>query len=128
MSTLQENWEAGLGCPDTLVIDGHIHFDGGVIGRPWNSPAEAAHYALRAMDAAGIDAGIEQPAPRRLFQRPRREEHRILPARPRERPRPRGRAEQDPQCLLLALRTSLSRKIHLDRQPRPIEPPRRIVP
>ncbi len=55
MSTLQENWEAGLGCPDTLVIDGHIHFDGGVIGRPWNSPAEAAHYALRAMDAAGID-------------------------------------------------------------------------
>lgn len=55
MNTLQQNWQAGRGFPDTLVIDGHIHFDGGFCGQAWDGVAPAAEYALRVLDANGVD-------------------------------------------------------------------------
>jgi predicted TIM-barrel fold metal-dependent hydrolase len=55
MKSLRANWQAGLGFPDTLVIDGHIHFDGGFVGQAWDAVGPAADYALRVMDASGVD-------------------------------------------------------------------------
>lgn len=56
MKTILENWKAGHGFPDMLIIDGHVHFDAGFIGPVWETRPQAADYALRVMDANGVDA------------------------------------------------------------------------
>lgn len=56
MSAILDNWKAGRGLPGVLVIDGHVHFNGGIIGPAWDAVPQAAGYARRAMDASGVDA------------------------------------------------------------------------
>ena len=56
MSAILENWMNGRGLPDVLVIDGHVHSNGGAVGRGWESVPTAADYGLRVMDANGVDA------------------------------------------------------------------------
>jgi len=56
MSTIFENWRAGRGLPDLLVIDGHIHFAAGFCGPAFPSIAAAAAHGLQMMDANGVDA------------------------------------------------------------------------
>jgi predicted TIM-barrel fold metal-dependent hydrolase len=56
MSQLLENWLAGHGLPDTLVIDGHIHIGEWAHATTFTSVEAAVVGSVRAMDANGIDA------------------------------------------------------------------------
>ncbi|MDP6361200.1 MAG: amidohydrolase family protein [Planctomycetota bacterium] len=55
MSTILENWQAGLGFPNVLAIDGHIHVHDWPHGANFNSVDEMAEGAVAYMDANGID-------------------------------------------------------------------------
>lgn len=56
MSAILEQWRAGHGLPDTLVIDGHTHVGEWPHGANFDDPAEAARGAVAIMDAYGVDA------------------------------------------------------------------------
>ena len=56
MSTILENWRAGKGFPDLLVIDGHIHVHDWPHGANFNTVEEMAEGAVKYMDANGVDA------------------------------------------------------------------------
>lgn len=56
MSAILENWRAGQGFPDVLVIDGHIHVHDWPHGANFNSVEEMAEGAVTYMDANGVDA------------------------------------------------------------------------
>ena len=58
MSTILENWKRGLGFPDTLVIDGHIHIAGWPHAATFHSIDEAEREAVAFLDAHGIDAFV----------------------------------------------------------------------
>ena len=57
MSDILKRWRAGDGLPDTLVIDGHLHFHDWPHGANFGSIDAAARGAERDMDANGVDAG-----------------------------------------------------------------------
>ncbi len=56
MNTLKDNWTAGRGLPDALVIDGHIHIGDWPHAATFRSADEAAEEACRWLDANGVDA------------------------------------------------------------------------
>lgn len=56
MSTILENWRAGRGFPDLLVIDGHIHVHDWPHGANFDSVEEMAEGSAKYMDANGVDA------------------------------------------------------------------------
>jgi len=56
MSTILENWRAGKGLPDVLVVDGHTHIGEWPHGTNFDTTAEAADEAVKFMDAYGVDA------------------------------------------------------------------------
>jgi predicted TIM-barrel fold metal-dependent hydrolase len=56
VSQILQNWLAGKGLPDTLVIDGHIHISEWPHAATFRDAAEAAEESLRYMDANGVDA------------------------------------------------------------------------
>ncbi|KPJ70626.1 MAG: hypothetical protein AMS14_10280 [Planctomycetes bacterium DG_20] len=56
MSAILENWKRGLGLPDTLVIDGHVHIGPWRHNTTFHSVEEAVEESVAFMDAHGIDA------------------------------------------------------------------------
>lgn len=56
MSNILEQWTAGHGIPDALVIDGHIHIGEWLHGTTFQSVNEAVDGSIRLMDANGLDA------------------------------------------------------------------------
>lgn len=60
MSTIVENWKAGLGLPGVLVIDGHVHIGEWRHAATFQSVGEAVSEAAAFMDANGVDAACVQ--------------------------------------------------------------------
>jgi len=58
MSAILESWKNGLGFPDTLVIDGHIHIGGWPHAATFQSLDEAERESVAFLDAHGIDAFV----------------------------------------------------------------------
>lgn len=56
MSRILEQWTAGRGCPDTLVIDGHIHIGEWPHATTFNNVDQAAKESISFMDSNGVDA------------------------------------------------------------------------
>lgn len=56
MNTIKDNWMAGRGLPDTLVIDGHIHIGDWPHAATFRSAEEAADESRRWLDSNGVDA------------------------------------------------------------------------
>lgn len=56
MSEILRNWKDGLGFPDVLVIDGHIHMGEWPHATTFHSIEEAVVESVAFMDANGIDA------------------------------------------------------------------------
>ena len=56
MSHILEQWIAGLGCLDTLVIDGHIHIGEWPHATTFVNADEAVDESIRFMDSNGVDA------------------------------------------------------------------------
>jgi predicted TIM-barrel fold metal-dependent hydrolase len=56
MSTILEQWRAGKGLPDVLVLDGHTHLGDWPHGANFRDAAEAVDGAVAIMDAYGVDA------------------------------------------------------------------------
>jgi len=56
MSDILEEWRAGGGLPDVLVIDGHTHFGAWPRGANFVTVEEALKQCLAAMDSNGVDA------------------------------------------------------------------------
>lgn len=55
MNTILEQWQAGRGFPDVLVLDGHTHVGDWPHGANFRDAAEAAEGAVAVMDAYGVD-------------------------------------------------------------------------
>jgi len=60
MSEILSNWTSGLGLPDVLVIDGHVHIGEWPRATTFHSPEEAAEESVAFMDANGVDAVCAQ--------------------------------------------------------------------
>ena len=58
MSAILENWKNGLGFPDTLIIDGHIHTGAWRHNTTFKNVDDAADESVALLDAHGIDAFI----------------------------------------------------------------------
>jgi uncharacterized protein len=58
MSQILESWKQGLGFPDTLVIDGHIHIGGWPHAATFQDLDEAERESLAFLDANGVDAFV----------------------------------------------------------------------
>ena len=56
MSEILRNWVNGLGLPDVLVIDGHIHIGEWPCATTFHSVEEAVEKSVTLMDAYGVDA------------------------------------------------------------------------
>jgi predicted TIM-barrel fold metal-dependent hydrolase len=56
MSVIVENWIAGRGLPDVLVIDGHIHISEWPHAATFRDAGQAAEESLRFLEANGVDA------------------------------------------------------------------------
>ena len=56
MSQILRSWIDGEGCPDVLVIDGHIHIGEGPQATVLESIERTAAESVAFMDANGIDA------------------------------------------------------------------------
>lgn len=56
MSAILESWKAGLGLPDVLVIDGHVHVGAWPHAATFGSADEAVRKSVAFMDANGVDA------------------------------------------------------------------------
>ncbi len=60
MSGILEGWVGGLGLPDVLVIDGHIHIGAWPHAATFCSAEEAVTESVAFMDANGVDAACVQ--------------------------------------------------------------------
>lgn len=60
MSAILENWKAGMGLPDVLVIDGHVHIGAWRHAETFRDAEEAVSEAVEFMDANGVDAACVQ--------------------------------------------------------------------
>ncbi len=56
MSSILENWKQGLGFPDVLVIDGHVHIGAWRHAATFRDADDAARESVALLDAHGIDA------------------------------------------------------------------------
>ncbi len=56
MSRILENWKKGLGMPDVLVIDGHIHIGDWPHAATFSDVEEAVKESRAYLDANGVDA------------------------------------------------------------------------
>ena len=55
-SRIQQDWQAGKGLPDLLVIDGHVHIGEWPHNTTFRNAEEAAELSVALMDAHGVDA------------------------------------------------------------------------
>jgi len=58
MRAILENWKQGLGFPDTLVIDGHIHIGGWPHAATFRDLDEAERESIAFLDTHGVDAFV----------------------------------------------------------------------
>ena len=58
MSGILESWKNGLGFPDTLVIDGHIHIGGWPHAATFQDLDESERESVAFLDANGVDAFV----------------------------------------------------------------------
>jgi predicted TIM-barrel fold metal-dependent hydrolase len=56
MSTILDLWQKGHGCPDTLVIDGHIHISEWPHATTFTNVDHAVDESIRSLDSNGVDA------------------------------------------------------------------------